>query len=140
MVEPWWGSPLSTIVSPAIVSQPIQSQPKISESPITEPSESTPAKKRRTASKEKQPPAGRVNAPKHPNGRYRPAKESLSKPIQSVLAPCLPSPPKSHPFMTNEQHLPPIIKTAVGTISPINIVIKTPVYQNLAASSHTSRT
>ena len=34
-------------------------------------------KEKTPASKEKQPPAGRVNAPKHQNGRYRPAKESL---------------------------------------------------------------
>ena len=56
------------------------------------------------------------------------------------MAPSLPSPPKSHPLGTNEQHLPPIIKTAVEHTSPLKLVIKTPVYQNLAAFFHNSRT
>ena len=140
MVEPWWATPFPPSFPPAIVSQPIQSQPKLSESSITEQSESTPAKRRRTASKEKQPPAGRLNAPKHANGRYRPAKESLSKPIKSVLALSLPPRRKSHPLGTNEQILQPVIKTAVEITSTLQQVIKTPVYQNLATSSHISRT
>ena len=112
----------------------------MSESPITEHSESTPAKRKRTASKENQPPAGRVNAQKLQNGRNRQAKESLSKPIQSVLAPSIPPPPKSHLLGTNELLLQPALKTTVENTLPIQQVIKTPVYQNLNASSHTFRT
>ena len=99
----------------------------MNENPITEQSESKPAKRTRSAAKENKPPAGRVNAPKHPNRRNRPAQESRSKPIQSMLAPSLPQPPKSNPLGTNEQLLPPTRKTTVKNTSPLYQVIKTPV-------------
>ena len=47
---------------------------------------------------------------------------------------------RSHPLGTNEQLLPPVIKTTVENTSLLQQVIKTPVYQNLAAFSHTSCT
>ena len=69
-------------------------------------------------------------------GRQR----KVSKPFQSVLALSLPPPTKSHPLGTNKQLLPPVIKTTVENTSLLQQVIKTPVYQNLAAFSHTSCT
>ena len=135
MVDPWIVPPYAPCLS--TTSQAIQTRPTVSESPSTEESESTPAKRRRTASKEKQLSAGRVNAPRLPNGRYRPAKESASKPIQSVLAPNLSPRPKTL-LKTNKENSPRKPEAAVEN-APVKLVIKTPVYPNLSTSTHSSR-
>ena len=88
-------------------------------------SDPTIEKRKRTSSKEKQPPLERLTAPRLPNKRYRTSKESSSNKVHSVLAPTLSPPVVSVPLSTSG----PVSTTAVNAETPLKLVIKTPVYK-----------
>ena len=137
MDDTWWSSPPSS-TTPSSVSRAMISCPWPSESssrPPASSSETIPATRKRSKSKENKPP-GNVNAPRLPNGRYRPLKESPPVVVPSVLASSLAAPVTSLPLATSEALLPPVTASAVETPPTMKVVIKTPLYNNFAPFAH----